>query len=245
MSLFSSSPIDESHGWLALEGILERYFCLVNGRDWWLITKIPSSRYHRGPFRSQARPRWCKPCGVRTGQAQVGKWYWEANLDGRDRDHQTAEESTLYLRGGLRCLRCSKRDRPWELLWGCGDCFRKEKARRRDAELLKACEGRQLPAVTAAWLKKRLGGRSRSRNQPDMEGKVLIDRSALPSCGQMARRETRCEDCWRFPTRIKGGEADAVFDELDSRFWCDACQATLRKAAMENREKVRRFTSVR
>ena len=201
-------------------------------------------RYHRGPNRSRAHSRWCKPCGVRSGSAQVGMWYRESSLDERDIDRQSAEESTLYLRGDLCCIRCSKRNRPWELLWGCGDCFRKEKARRRDAELFQACKGRQIPAVTAAWLKKRLGGWPSSRNQPNMEGKTLIDRSALPSRGEMPRRETRCKDCWHFPTRTKGVRADAVYQELDSRYWCDACQAILQRA-VENREKVMGISSVR
>lgn len=154
------------------------------------------------------------------------------------------EESTLDLRGGLCCIRCGKRDRPWELLWGCGDCFRREKARRRDVELFHASLGRQLPAATEEWLKNRLRRWSSSRVKAIRDGKVPFGQSSIPSCGEMPRRETRCKDCWRFPTRRKGFKADAVYEELDSRFWCDACQARL-WWAMDKSEKVKNTTSVR
>ena len=210
-------------------------------------------RHRSGPTCSLSKERWCKACGTRNGRAEVGVWYRESNLDQRDQDHRSAEQSTLHLRGGLSCVRCSKRDRPWELLWGCGDCFRKEKARRRDLELFQASAGRHVPAATARWLKIRMrrwehttadtgGGRKTTTNA--REEKAPVDRNGPPSRSEIpSRRETRCKDCWRFPVRRKGAASDAVHEALHSRFWCDPCQALLRRA-VEKGEKVNDTTSV-
>jgi hypothetical protein len=151
-------------------------------------------------------------------------------------------------------MRCRRRDRPWELLWGCGDCFRKEKARRREVELLRACAGRRVTRVVAEWLSRRRGMRKKGKMEKEKETIgprdakkatiVRVGSSALSATStQMPRRETRCKDCWCFPVRRKGVKAEAVYETLALELWCEPCQG-LRHHALQKGEKVRDTTSV-
>jgi hypothetical protein len=188
------------------------------------VTAIPVS-LTACQFRQLADPvmrdRWCKPCGARTGQAQPGVWYFEGAFDENDDEASGyVEASTVPLRGGLACAICRKSNFPSGLYWGCGDCFRKEKARRRDVELLSVANGRALPPATASWVKKKL------RNMSIL---TTTAESTISTATPTPRRETRCEACWRFPSRSRDLRTDAVFDSLPYRQWCEPCQALRRE----------------
>jgi hypothetical protein len=108
--------------------------------------------------------------------------------------------------------------------------------------------GRQIPAATATWLKERM---SRWSGSHDRTGSVRGGKAPTGQSGvlrgsnsEMPRRETRCKDCWRFPVRRKGDKADAAYEGVDWKFWCEPCRGLLRKAA-EKGEKITDVTSVR
>ena len=128
-----------------------------------------------------AAQRWCKACGLQRGRIQPGFWYRENWFDGSNANSTSGGDcslatvwrsdliSSLWAGSGRtngqcgRCWRCLRT--PFELYWGCVDCFEKEQKRRQgvDREGLgwarksAVAVAEKLHACKAAWRKAKRG----------------------------------------------------------------------------------------
>jgi hypothetical protein len=198
--------------------------------------------------RSRAGERWCKPCGLKWGRAQCGRWYKECYRDDGMAGLLAPADYNKY------CSRCL--GEPTVTWWGCAGCFQKEERRRQKEDWDAAPLGfgvvvvaaRKWRSCQALWKRRKAAcpqaGPVRLRfadrraaektEEEEEEEEKRLRRQLYPHSSAVVdparqsrqkRWQTRCRQCWEPNCQPRPFMSMVSSFRLPREQWCEECIA--------------------